>query len=72
MVRSNSDGAGVAGMQKSAASPSEEPPKLYGTNKEASEALGIHPTAFGRACRKYGIETPNARKLRLRKRESVS
>lgn len=32
----------------------ERAARLYKTNTEASLALGMHPTAFGRACRRYG------------------
>ena len=57
-------------MQKTDRELIERAARLYNSNKEASEALGIHPSAFGRVCRKYGIETPGARKLRLRRRAS--
>ncbi len=43
--------------------------RIYATNQEASQALGIAPGSFSRLCRTYGIETPHARKRR-RRRES--
>ena len=36
--------------------------RLYASNEEASQALGIAPGSFSRLCRLYGIETPYARK----------
>lgn len=38
--------------------------RLYSSNEEASQALGIAPGSFSRLCRLYGIETPYARKRR--------
>lgn len=38
--------------------------RLYASNEEASQALGIAPGSFSRLCRLYGIETPYARKRR--------
>ena len=58
-------------MQKINRESVERAARLYKTNTEASLALGMHPTAFGSACRKYDIETPGARKLRARKRASL-
>lgn len=43
---------------------------LYKTNQDAGNALGITPGAFSRLCKKYGIETPFARRRRLHKRSS--
>ena len=43
--------------------------RLYASNEEASQALGIAPGSFSRLCRLYGIETPYARK-RKRWREA--
>lgn len=40
--------------------------RIYATNQEASQALGIAPGSFSRLCRNYGIETPHARKTRRR------
>ena len=39
---------------------------IYRTNRDAAAAVGVHPGSFLRACRKYGIETPNDRTRRLR------
>ncbi len=36
--------------------------RLYKQNGDASLALGITMRSFGRLCRKYGIETPYARR----------
>ena len=38
--------------------------RIYKTNEDASQALGIAMRSFGRLCRKYGIETPYIRKRR--------
>lgn len=38
--------------------------RLYASNEEASQALGIAPGSFSRLCRLYGIETPYARRRR--------
>ena len=38
--------------------------RIYSSNEDASAALGIAPGSFSRLCRRYGIETPYARKLR--------
>ena len=40
--------------------------RIYASNQEASQALGIVMQSFGRLCREYGIETPYARGRRLR------
>jgi hypothetical protein len=40
--------------------------RIYASNQEASEALGIAPGSFSRLCRTYGIETPHARRSRRR------
>ncbi len=40
--------------------------RMYKSNKEASQALGIAPGSFSRACRRHGIETPYVRQLRRR------
>ncbi len=40
--------------------------RLYASNQEASQALGITMRSFSRACRRYGIETPYVRKRRRR------
>jgi len=38
--------------------------RIYKTNQDASQALGIAMRSFGRLCRRYGIETPYVRKRR--------
>lgn len=40
--------------------------RIYGSNQEASRALGIAPGSFSRLCRLYDIETPYARQRRRR------
>ncbi len=45
--------------------------RIYSSNQEASQALGIVMQSFGRLCREYGIESPYARRRRLRQRPSV-
>lgn len=40
--------------------------RIYATNQEASQALGIAMRSFGRLCRRYGIESPHARQERRR------
>ena len=48
----------------------ERAARIYSSNKEAGAALGIVMQSFGRLCREYGIETPYARRLRLRQARS--
>ena len=38
--------------------------RVYKMNKEAGQALGIGAQYFARLCRRYGIETPQARRSR--------
>ena len=45
----------------------ERAARMYSTNEAASRALGIDPRSFSRLCRRYGIETPYARRLRERR-----
>ena len=45
----------------------ERAARRYSTNEAASRALGIEPRSFSRPCRRYGIETPYARRLRERR-----
>ena len=47
--------------------PVERAARMYSTNEAASRALGIEPRSFSRLCRRYGIETPYARRLRERR-----
>ena len=42
--------------------------RLYTSNTDAAAALAITLRSFSRLCRRYGIETPWARKRRLRAR----
>ena len=42
----------------------ERAARIYASNEDASRALGIAPGSFSRLCRRYGIETPYARKRR--------
>ena len=36
--------------------------RIYKTNQDASQALGIAMRSFSRLCRKYGIDTPYVKK----------
>ncbi len=45
----------------------ERAARMYSTNEAASRALGIEPRSFSRLCRRYGVETPYARRLRERR-----
>ncbi len=53
-------------MQEIAREQLERVARIYKSNKEASQALGIAPASFSRACRRHGIETPYARNHRRR------
>lgn len=44
----------------------ERAARIYASNSDAGVALGIAPGSFGRLCRRYGIETPQARRRRRR------
>lgn len=44
----------------------ERAARVYKSNSEASQALGIATGSFARLCRKYGIETPYARQEKER------
>ena len=46
----------------------ERAARLYKSNKDASLALGITLQAFGRICKRYGIETPYERRRTSRRR----
>jgi hypothetical protein len=35
--------------------------RIYKSNKEASQALGLHPRSFSRLCREHNILTPYVR-----------
>jgi hypothetical protein len=51
-------------MEKVDQSRIERAARLYVSNKEAGQALGIAAGSFGRLCRQYGIQTPQARRRR--------
>lgn len=40
----------------------ERAARIYKNNRDAGIALGISPGAFGRLCRHYGVQTPQARR----------
>ena len=40
----------------------ERAARIYASNRDAGLALGIAPSSFGRLCRRFGIETPQARR----------
>ena len=42
----------------------ERAARIYASNQDAGLALGIAAGSFGRLCRYYGIETPQARRRR--------
>lgn len=45
----------------------ERAARIYSSNNDAGQALGIAPGSFGRRCRQLGIETPKARQLRTQR-----
>ena len=51
-------------MERIARERIERAARIYASNQEASQALGIAAGTFGRLCRQYGIETPYARRRR--------
>lgn len=44
----------------------ERAARIYKTNKDAGAALGMSMRGFARACQRHGIETPYARRKKLR------
>lgn len=40
--------------------------RMYKSNKEASQAIGLHPRSFARLCRQHGILTPYVRQQHQR------
>ncbi len=42
----------------------ERAARVYKSNQDASQALGLSVRYFARLCKKYGIETPYSRRLR--------
>ena len=51
-------------MRKTPIDQVERVARIYRSNKDASQALGITVQAFGRLCRQHGIETPYKRHRR--------
>ena len=49
-------------MRKTPRDQVERVARIYKSNKDASQALGITLQAFARVCRRYGIETPYQRR----------
>ena len=41
--------------------------RICKSNKEASQAIGIHPRSFARLCREHGILTPWMRQRQQRR-----
>ena len=41
--------------------------RIYKSNKDASQAVGLHPRSFSRLCRQHGIVTPYVRQCNQRK-----
>jgi len=48
----------------------ERAARIYSSNRDAAAALGISPGSFGRLCRRYGIDTPQARRRQRTQGES--
>ena len=42
----------------------ERAARMYKSNQDAGQAMGVHPRSFARLCRRYGIETPYVRRRR--------
>ena len=53
-------------MQRTPRELVERAARVYASNKEASQALGIHLGSFGRLCQLYDVESPYARRRRRR------
>ena len=51
-------------MKKTPVEEIERVARMYKSNQDASQALGITMRSFGRLCRKYRIETPYAKRRR--------
>jgi len=54
-------------MEKIARERIERAARIYASNQDASQALGIAAGTFSRLCRQYEIETPYARRHRRRR-----
>ena len=39
----------------------ERAARLYRTNRDAGQALGVHPSSFVRMCNRFGITPPHRR-----------
>jgi uncharacterized protein YjhX (UPF0386 family) len=46
--------------------------RIYKHNQDASKAIGITLRSFSRLCRKYGVETPYARRLKGLRRVALA
>ena len=55
-------------MQKFDQERVERVARIYKTNQDAADALGIAMRSFSRICRRFGVETPYLRMQRLKKR----
>ena len=53
-------------MQKTGRERVERAARIYHSNRDAGTALGIDQRSFARLCRRYNIESPGARRRRLR------
>jgi len=49
----------------------ERATRIYHSNEDAGRALGVSPGSFGRACRRFGIETPHLRQKRERQESRI-
>lgn len=47
----------------------ERAARMYASNRDAGQALGIAPGSFGRLCRRFGIPTPQSRKREHHRRD---
>ena len=54
-------------MQKFDQERVERVARIYKTNQDAADALGIAMRSFSRICRRFGVETPYLRKQRNKK-----
>ena len=41
--------------------------RIYNSNQDAAAALGITSRSLSRLCRRFGVETPHARRQRQRR-----
>ena len=54
-------------MNATASQQIERAARLYKSNQDASQALGLSVRYFARLCKKHGIETPYERRVKDRK-----